>query len=201
MVSIEATHQGSTRDRILIAADDLFYRQGFEHTSFAHIAQAVEISRGNFYHHFKSKDEILDAVVERRLAFTGELLKQWEVQARDPVGRIHLFIDLLTRNEKLIVRYGCPVGSLCTELGKLEHAALEQAKQLFSLFRTWLRRQFTSAGCRRGADIWAMQLLARTQGAATLASALQDEQFLGREVSAMHAWVDDVCSRFASPCS
>lgn len=42
------------------AADELFYRQGYEHTSFSNIAGAVQISRGNFYHHFKTKDEILD---------------------------------------------------------------------------------------------------------------------------------------------
>ena len=31
------------------AADELFYKQGFEHTSFADVAEAVGISRGNFY--------------------------------------------------------------------------------------------------------------------------------------------------------
>ena len=48
----------TTRDQIVEAADRLFYRQGYEHTSFADIADAVQISRGNFYYHFKSKDEI-----------------------------------------------------------------------------------------------------------------------------------------------
>ncbi|MEW8341923.1 MAG: TetR family transcriptional regulator, partial [Candidatus Thiodiazotropha taylori] len=43
---------GATRQQIVEAADDLFYRQGFEHTSFADIAKVVSISRGNFYHHF-----------------------------------------------------------------------------------------------------------------------------------------------------
>ena len=50
----------STRETIVEAADDLFYRQGFEHTSFSDIAERVQISRGNFYYHFKSKDEILE---------------------------------------------------------------------------------------------------------------------------------------------
>lgn len=57
----------TTRARIVSAADDLFYRRGFENTSFSDIADAVEISRGNFYHHFKSKDAILDAVIQHRL--------------------------------------------------------------------------------------------------------------------------------------
>ena len=40
---------GTTREQIVAAADRLFYQQGFEHTSFSHIADAVRISRGNFY--------------------------------------------------------------------------------------------------------------------------------------------------------
>ena len=64
----------STRQRIVEAADELFYRQGYEHTSFADIADSVRISRGNFYHHFKSKDDILDAVIALRLATTRDML-------------------------------------------------------------------------------------------------------------------------------
>ncbi len=58
----------ATRERIEEKADALFYEAGFEATSFADIADAVGISRGNFYHHFKSKDDILDAVINRRLS-------------------------------------------------------------------------------------------------------------------------------------
>lgn len=53
----------STRNLIVEEADALFYESGFEATSFAEIAKAVGISRGNFYHHFKTKDDILDAVI------------------------------------------------------------------------------------------------------------------------------------------
>ncbi|MEK9971095.1 MAG: helix-turn-helix domain-containing protein, partial [Ferrovibrio sp.] len=49
----------TTRDDIVEAADGLIYRRGYDHTSFADIADAVRISRGNFYYHFRTKDEIL----------------------------------------------------------------------------------------------------------------------------------------------
>ena len=55
------------RQRIVAAADQLFYIQGYENTSFSDIAEAVDISRGNFYYHFKSKDDILSAVLDARL--------------------------------------------------------------------------------------------------------------------------------------
>ncbi|MFG2875693.1 TetR/AcrR family transcriptional regulator [Streptomyces sp. NPDC048337] len=46
-----------TREQIVDAANRLFCEQGFERTSFAAIAETVGISRGNFYYHFKTKDE------------------------------------------------------------------------------------------------------------------------------------------------
>jgi TetR/AcrR family transcriptional regulator, transcriptional repressor for nem operon len=179
----------TTRDRIVQAADDLFYRRGFEHTSFADIADAVQISRGNFYYHFKSKDEILSAVIRARLSEAEEMLGLWDTEGEGPVDRIRSFVDILTRNRSLILRHGCPIGTLCTELAKLDHAARPEADQVFTLFRTWLRRQFTLLGRRDNADALAMHLLARTQGVATLASALRDEAFIRREVNEMHDWV------------
>jgi TetR/AcrR family transcriptional repressor of nem operon len=178
-----------TRDQIVQAADRLFYRQGYEHTSFSDIADAVQISRGNFYYHFKTKDEILDAVIGARLASTREMLEQWEIEGDRPEDRIRSFIHILIANRADIKRYGCPVGTLCSELAKLGHASKAEANQLLTLFRTWLRRQFTLLGREADADALAMHLLARSQGVATLANAFNDEKFIRQEVKQMHDWL------------
>lgn len=179
-----------TRDHIVEAADRLFYENGYGHTSFAHIADSVQISRGNFYYHFKSKDEILDAVITLRLANTQRMLDRWEQDAASPLERLRRFIDMLIVNQAPILRYGCPVGTLCTELAKLDHAGKEQANALFTLFRTWLKRQFVALGRKSDADALAMHLLGRSQGIATLANALGDKRFLHREVRQLHAWLE-----------
>lgn len=180
----------TTRDHIIEAADQLFYQQGYEHTSFSDIADAVQISRGNFYYHFKSKDEILDAVINVRLANTQRMLEQWEIDGEQPVDRIRSFIHILIGNRAKIKRYGCPVGTLCTELAKLNHTSQAEANKLFTLFRTWLRRQFTLLGRKTDADELAMHLLARSQGVATLANAFHDEKFIKQEVKLMCDWLD-----------
>jgi len=179
-----------TRDHIVEAADRLFYRRGYEHTSFADIADAVRISRGNFYYHFKSKDEILDAVIDARLAETRKMLDRWDIEGTGPAERIRSFINILLANRADIKRYGCPVGTLCAELAKLNHTSKDEANALFTLFRTWLRRQFTLLGCAADADALAMHLLARSQGVATLASAFGDEVFIRQEVEQMCAWLE-----------
>lgn len=179
-----------TRERIVETADQLIYRHGYDHTSFADIAGAVQISRGNFYHHFKSKDEILDAVIERRLAATQAMLDEWERASDTPLERLRSFVLMLRANRTDIMRHGCPVGTLCSELAKLNHGAQTQAKQLFTLFRTWLRRQFTLLGRRADADDLAMELLSRSQGAATLANAFHDGDFIEQEITRMCAWLE-----------
>lgn len=179
----------TTRKHIIEAADQLFYRQGYEHTSFAHIADAVQISRGNFYHHFKSKDEILDAVIDVRMANTRNMLEQWEIEAKIPADRIRSFINILIANRAKIKHYGCPVGTLCTELAKLNHASQGEANALFTLFRIWLRRQFTLLGHKADADTLAMHLLARSQGVAALFNAFHDEKFVKQEVTQLYDWL------------
>lgn len=176
-----------TRDQIVEAADGLFYRHGYDHTSFADIAGAVNISRGNFYYYFKTKDEILDAVIEARLAATKAMLSLWEGEG--PAERIKSFISILIANKSDIKRYGCPVGTLCSELAKLGHASREEASELFTLFRVWLRRQFVLLGRKEDADMLAMHLLARSQGVATLASAFRDDAFIRHEVEQMYVWL------------
>ena len=179
-----------TRAAIVEAADRLFYETGFASTSFADIAAAVKLSRGNFYYHFKSKDEILAAVIALRLERTRKLLAQWEDEGDDAEGRILSFVGILIANRAKIMRFGCPVGTLCNELAKLDHAAGADAARLFELFRDWLARQFRALG--HGEDEaarLAMHLLARSQGVATLASSIGDEAFIDAEVAEMRGFV------------
>lgn len=178
-----------TKIRIIEAADAFFYEQGFEHTSFAQIAAVVGISRGNFYYHFKTKDEILNAVIQYRLDKTSLMLDEWRVEGKTPIDRIRSFINILLTNKAKIKRFGCPVGTLTTELTKLEHPAKKEANKLFNLFRAWLKGQFEQLGHKKDADDLAMHLLAFSQGIATLASAFSDEKFIKKEVARLNDWL------------
>ena len=179
----------STRITIVEAADRLFYQRGFEKTSFAHIADEVGISRGNFYYHFRSKDAILAAVIQHRCAKTQAMLDAWTKEGQTPVRRLMCFAEMLIRNRDDIQRYGCPVGTMCGELSKLEHTALGEATMLFTQFRRWLTEQFAQLGFESDADELAMHLLSRSQGIASLANAFQDEAFMRREVDLIEAWL------------
>ena len=181
---------GATRKQIVAAADDLFYRQGFEHTSFAHIAEVVNISRGNFYHHFKTKDDILDAVIKVRQDRTQQMIADWEQNGATPKDRIKCYIKILLTNWSTIKDYGCPVGTLCTELAKLNHISKPEANKVFTLFRVWLKSQFSQIDHMQGNDALAMHVLSWSQGVATLGNAFNDFKYVKQEVDRMCAWVD-----------
>ncbi|MBL9174825.1 MAG: TetR/AcrR family transcriptional regulator [Verrucomicrobiales bacterium] len=182
----------ATRDQIVEAADRLIYEKGFEYMAFADLANAVGISRGNVSFHFKTRDEILSAVIELRFGRTRRMLEQWETEGIDARERIRSYIRIPLTNRTQVLRYGCPVGTLCTELAKLGHDDLVQASRIFGLFREWLGRQFTDLGLAGHSDALAMQVLAWSQGVATLASAFHDEPFVRAEVRRMEDWLDSL---------
>ncbi len=181
----------TTHDHIVEAANDLFYQRGFRQTSLADIAEVVGISRGNFYHHFKSKDDILSAVIDMRLLRTEKLLEYWENEGKTPKDRIRHYINILITNWDKIKYYGCPVGTLCTELAKLDHALQHKANKVFILLKTWLKNQFILLGQKKDANHLALHVLAWSQGVATLANAFQDKKFVNREIKKMHGWLNN----------
>lgn len=77
------------RQLLLDAAEKLFCQQGYEKTSVQDILNATGMSKGGFYHHFASKDEVMTALCDRRaeraVAFTAELLNH----AATPMERIN----------------------------------------------------------------------------------------------------------------
>lgn len=178
-----------TRTQIVDTADRLFYERGYEHTSFAAIADAVHISRGNFYYHFKTKDQILSAVIEARLRSTREMLATWERDEPGPAERVRRFVEIVLTNRVDIEGYGCPIGTLTSELAKLDHPARSHAVGLFQLFRTWLRKQFDELGFSAESDDLAMHVLTFSQGVATLSNAFHDGEFVQREVDRLHDWL------------
>ncbi len=184
------------RQRIITAADELFYQQGYENTSFSDIADAVGISRGNFYYHFKSKDEILIAVIDARITGIELMLNEWNKKFIDPRKRLYYYIDMPLRNQENICLHGCPVGSLCTELAKTNHAMLDDANKMFIVFHGWLVIQLNLLGVNKNVKKIAMQFIARVLGIVTVANAFKDKSFLKQEIKQLKKWLDDEVLEF-----
>lgn len=183
----------SNRQRIIRAADHLFYQQGYNQTSFSDIAAEAALSRGNFYYYFKAKDDILDAVLEQRSEAIRTTLQDWDRQHADPRERLKCFVSMPSRNQDDIVRYGCPLGTLGSELAKGDaHWRNGSACAMFELYRHWLESQFKALGHGAEAPGLALHALTVTQGLSTVANVYGDAGVIQEETRRAIAWIDSV---------
>src|SRR4029453_7506295 len=74
----------NTRHKILDAAEKLFARQGFESTSLRSIIASASVNLAAIHYHFRSKEGLIRAVIERRFAPVNDeclrLLAEFETQ-------------------------------------------------------------------------------------------------------------------------
>ena len=63
-----------TQERIVEASIKLFIEKGYEQTTIQDILDALHLSKGGLYHHFKSKEEILEAVKQKRAQYAADML-------------------------------------------------------------------------------------------------------------------------------
>jgi len=180
------------RQRIVDAANRLFYQRGYNQTSFSDIAGAAGLSRGNFYYYFKTKDDILAAVIRLRIDSIRAMLAEWEAASPSPRERLKRYARILLRTEEDILRYGCPMGSLAVELSKTQLALHSQAAEMFTLFREWLEDQLRRVGRGDDAGFLALHLLAIAQGISLMGNIFSDPQFLKQEVARLEAWIDSL---------
>lgn len=67
-------HPEQTQERIIDVSIKLFIEKGYEQTTIQDILDALGLSKGGLYHHFKSKEEILEAVKQKRTQYAAEML-------------------------------------------------------------------------------------------------------------------------------
>lgn len=85
------------KDKIVTTASELFSKNGFDKTTIEEIIRAADCSKGGFYHHFKSKDEILDYVIDNYLLDFKEYFSQPTIKAEDDFpSRFNQVYDFIT---------------------------------------------------------------------------------------------------------
>ena len=183
------------RDLIVAAATKLFQQRGFGAASFNDIAERSGIPKGNFFYYFRSKDDVLEAVIEERLKDLSKSLDDWDRRFSDPVKRIGQFLCSFTDDWEHEAVYGCPHGSLCLEFAKTRRDLLPIAVKTLKRLRLWLNQQLKLAGVGGSADRLALEILARCQGIVLMGAVLHDKAFVVRELAATKTWIKSLCPK------
>jgi AcrR family transcriptional regulator len=189
--SVQARSIGK-RERLVRAACSLFHQRGVERASLADIAKAARVQVGNIYYYFKSKDDIVRAVVDAHAEDLRECLKALE-RHRTPATRLVALVRAVGRTGPDMARNGCPHGTLCAELGHRDDDLPVAASVLMGIRIDWAREQFQMMG-RADADDLAHVLVAQIQGAALLANTFRDPTELPRQTRLMQRWINDLAA-------
>ncbi|MEU4717418.1 helix-turn-helix domain-containing protein [Micromonospora purpureochromogenes] len=94
---------GGTRERIQAVALELFTEQGYERTSLREIAERLNVTKAALYYHFKSKDEIVNSLVEDRVRRIDELIAWARSQPRTRATRralLNKYADTMFASEQ-----------------------------------------------------------------------------------------------------
>jgi AcrR family transcriptional regulator len=179
------------RERLVAAARELMYRQGVARTTLAHIAEAADVPIGNVYYYFKTKDDIVAAVVQTQAHQIAATLAELEHRHRTPKARLKAFVRFLAGHAESTAHYGCPHGTLSSELAKQTEGSDSLAIPLMQIQLDWAAQQFGTMG-RRDAHDLANELVAAYQGSALLTNALGQSQLMARQARRLEKWIDAV---------
>jgi AcrR family transcriptional regulator len=178
------------RARLISGARAVIHHQGVEKTTLADIAEAAEVPVGNVYYYFKTKDELVQAAIAAQAEEIISVLSALE-HHRTPKARLKAFVRMVADQGELTARYGCPQGSLCSELDKRDDDTSRSCAQLIKLPIDWAERQFRAMGQRDARDL-AVALIASYQGIALLTNTFRNPELMRREARRLERWIDSL---------
>jgi AcrR family transcriptional regulator len=176
------------RERLVAGARRVIHQQGVEKTTIADIARAADVPVGNVYYYFKTKDQLVAAAIDGHARDVHAVLRSLE-RHRTPQARLKALIRELMSQRELVADYGCPLGSLCSELDKRADGLDRTCAELLRLPVEWAEQQFRSMGRRDARDL-AVALIASYEGIALLTNTFRDPELMAREGRRLERWID-----------
>ena len=190
MTNLETSRRPGKRERLIEAACGLFHRQGVEATTLADIAKTADVPLGNVYYYFKAKDDIVRAVIDAHAGQLRDALRTFD-RHRSPRARLIAFTREVAGSGPVTAQYGCPHGTLCSELDRRGDDIAEAAATLMRVRVDWAREQFRLMG-RKDAHALALVLIAGIQGAALLANTYRDPKVLTGQARHLQRWINSL---------
>ncbi len=122
----------STREEILDAIFMLVYTNGYNGTSMSMILKECGIPKGSLYHYFKSKKEMVLAVIKERLA--PRMDDFYSFSNTENKHSIDILIDTIIKisQKEQLIKYGCPLNRLNQEMSSIDKDFESAITQIYS---------------------------------------------------------------------
>lgn len=132
----------ATRIRLVQAARELFWEKGYGSTSLGDVAKRAKANTGSLYYFFKSKEELLLAVLDayKELLWPAVMEPAFK-GAEDPLVRIFAILEGY-RQALMATNFarGCPIGNLSLEVGEALPAARQKIVENFDAWVGWIKK-------------------------------------------------------------
>jgi TetR/AcrR family transcriptional regulator, transcriptional repressor for nem operon len=196
MTAVEpVTDKGrATRNRVLDAAAALVFEHGVAGTTLDDVRAAANVSKGQLYHYFADKEDLVHAVIDRTVQQVLDAQPQL-IDLSSWAAITAWFDDLVQLQVDRHAVGGCPIGSLAGELAEKDEQSRTELAAGFDRWEAPLRaglRQMQADGkLRRGADPagLATATLAAIQGGLVLTQTRRDPQQLRIALDAANAYL------------
>jgi len=159
------------RQHIIESAADIVYRKGFAGTTVDDMLRAAGVGKGNFYHYFRSKDDLGLAIVdELARALNGPTFDEIFSHAKPPLQRLTDYIAVV-RERRHADNCGDALANLAAELGHAERFG-ERIKRAYAAlidrFEALVTEIAIETGSTADARVLARTLVVQIDGACLL---------------------------------
>ena len=135
------------RERILRAADDLFYRQGIRAVGVEAIAEAAGTNKMTLYRHFPSKDALVAEYLRRKAKRVEALWERLDTEhPGNPLGQLRAWVEYMAADVVARGNRGCAHANAAVELTEKEHPA----RRVIEAFKKAQRERLTRLCCDAG---------------------------------------------------
>ncbi len=187
-----------TREALLEAAAELMHLKGYQATSLDDVLRESGVGKGNFYYHFKSKEDLGYAILDQAIAsFLGKTLEPCFSDGSLPrLAQIRCFLGrvLAAQRQRNCVG-GCALGNLASELSDVHEGFRARLSGVFSAWRARLEQALAEAqadgsvgaGCRPEAV--AQFIVASLEGAILMTKLTKDIAVMERCVEELERYL------------
>jgi TetR/AcrR family transcriptional regulator, transcriptional repressor for nem operon len=195
-----ASSEPTTKDKLLEAAKRLMLQKGCSATTIDDICEAAGFTKGGFFHHFASKEQLAREVLDRFFFIQQEAIAQGAYRKRrDPLRRVYGYIShLIEISKEPEMLSGCLLGSFTHEMAETNPAIRDLCARRFTQWGQSLKHDLDAAKALHAPHAafdtasLAEHLLVILQGSMVLAKAQRDAKVFERNLQHFKRYLKDL---------
>jgi TetR/AcrR family transcriptional repressor of nem operon len=174
MMAEAGTHKERTRARILDEAAKALREHGHEGVGVAALMKLAGLTHGGFYAHFRNRDDLVAAAVERMFVDSRAMVSRYLDNESPRDGLVALIEHYLSEGHRDRIAKGCPIAALSSEAVRFPAAAKERFENGLNRFREAITEALRKMGAPNSEEL-ATSAVAELVGALTLARSMPGE--------------------------